>query len=157
MGKATLICAELGVDVPGRKKVPNHKNMQKLLAWSLQDETEFDSNPPEFKMVRGGGVSNNERFDVVSIQFAIHHMMSTSTRARRFFHTVSELLDIGGNLICTTIDARVVVGHLMNLGLDYHFDGANDLDTSIVVQAGAGACRITFEPEIVKRIVQSQG
>lgn len=153
--KTTLICADLGADVPGRKKASTHTKMQKLLAWSLQEESEFESNPPEFKMVRGGGISD-EKFDVVSIQFAIHYMMSTARRARRFFHTVSKLLDIGGNLICTTIDARVVVGHLMNLGLDYHFDRDDEIDTGAVVQAGAGACRISFEPEIVKRIIKSE-
>lgn len=58
-------------------------------------------------MVRGGGLGPNEKFDVVSIQFAIHYMMQTRKRARRFFRTVSELLEVGGNLICTTMDARV--------------------------------------------------
>lgn len=154
--KATLVCADLGADVPGRKKASSHKHMQKLLAWSLEEESEFESNPPDFKMVRGGGVSEKERFDVVSIQFAIHYMMSTERRARRFFHTVSELLDIGGNLICTTIDARVVIGHLLNLGLDYHFDKDGG-GGAAVVQTGAGACRISFEPEIVKRIVTYNG
>eukprot|EP00980_Cylindrotheca_fusiformis_P010109 scaffold2243_cov122-Cylindrotheca_fusiformis.AAC.25 len=155
---ATLICADLGADVPGRKKSPSHKNMQRLLAWSLKDETENETAPPEFKMFRGGGVSEKQRFDVVSIQFAIHYMMSTGKRARRFFHTVSELLDIGGNLICTTIDARVVVGHLMGLGLDYHFDcgSENGHFDKAVVEAGAGACKITIEPEIVKRILKSK-
>lgn len=153
---ATLVCADLGADVPGRKKSPSHKNMQKLLAWSVEDEADNESSTPEFKMVRGGGVSENERFDVVSIQFAIHYMMSTGQRARRFFHTVSELLDIGGNLICTTIDARVVVGHLMNLGYDFHFDSHEDGNRdNVVVEAGAGACRITFEPETVKKIIKS--
>jgi mRNA (guanine-N7-)-methyltransferase len=154
--KATLVCADLGADVPGRKKSPSHINMQKLLAWSLQDETDYETATPEFKMIRGGGVSEKERFDVVSVQFAIHYMMSTGKRARRFFHTVSELLDIGGNLICTTIDARVVVGHLMNLGLDLHFDGNDKQFDKAVVEAGAGACKITFEPDIVKRIIKSK-
>ena len=154
--KATLICADLGADVPGRKKSPNHRNMQKLLTWSLQEESEFESEQPEFKMVRGGGVSENERFDVVSIQFAIHYMMSSGKRARRFFHTVSELLEVGGNLICTTIDARVVVGHLLNLGLDLHFEKSKHNFESAVVEAGGGACKITFEPEIIKKLIASE-
>jgi len=40
---------------------------------------------PRFTKMRGGGMSPNDRFDVVSIQFAIHYMMSTAERARRFF------------------------------------------------------------------------
>jgi mRNA (guanine-N7-)-methyltransferase len=156
LSQAIFTVADLGADVPGRKKSPNHKHMQKLLTWSLQDETEYESAPPEFEMKRGGGISENDRFDVVSIQFAIHYMMSTRERARRFFHTVSELLEVGGNLVCTTIDARVVIDHLMNLGHNYHFNSDEEPEFSeAVVEAGAGACKIRFKPEIVKTIVTS--
>jgi mRNA (guanine-N7-)-methyltransferase len=131
-------------------------------------------------MVRGGGIGPDEKFDVVSIQFAIHYMMQTRKRARRFFRTVSELLEVGGNLICTTMDARVgklhrywnfsflvaypciswffftgcpVVGHLLNLGLNYHFDDDswNSLK-EVVVKVGGGACRISFDPKVVQKI-----
>lgn len=156
ISQATFTVADLGADVPGRKKSASHKHMQKLLTWSLKDEGQYESAPPEFKMKRGGGISETDRFDVVSIQFAIHYMMSTRHRARRFFHTVSELLEVGGNLICTTIDARVVVSHLMDLGLNYHFTENNEPEfKEAVVEAGAGACKIKFEPEIVKRLMES--
>ena len=153
LSKAVFTCADLGADVPGRKRSPSHKFMQKLMTWSLQNEDEYESGTPEFKMIRGGGITEKDRFDVVSIQFAIHYMLSTRQRARRFFHTVSELLEIGGNLICTTIDARVVIGHLMNLGLNYHFDGSDPEFSEAVVKAGAGACKISFTPEMVQKIV----
>ena len=152
----TFCCADLGFDVPGRLRSPNHKQMQKLLTWSIRNDDE--SRPPEFKMIRGGGIKESDRFDVVSIQFAIHYMMETKKRARRFFRTVSQLLDVGGNLILTTTDARVIVGHLMNLGLNLHFDeesGAS-LDGRPEISVGGGACRITFEPETVKTIFQNQ-
>ena len=156
LSQAIFTVADLGADVPGRKKSTEHKHMQKLLTWSLQDESLHESTPPEFKMKRGGGISEEDRFDVVSIQFAIHYMMSTRKRARRFFHTVSELLEVGGNLVCTTIDARVVIDHLMNLGHNYHFEkDVSPEFTEAVVEAGAGACKITFEPKMVKRIVMS--
>lgn len=153
--KAIFTCADLGADVPGRRKSPTHRTMQKLLTWSLEDEAKYETDPPEFKMRRGGGISEMDRFDVVSIQFAIHYMMSSGKRARRFFHTVSELLEIGGNLVCTTIDARVVIGHFMDLGLDYHFvENGSDPDfEEAVVEAGGGACKIKFEPEVVRRIL----
>lgn len=97
--------------------------MQKLLTWNLNAETSEEQKvDPVFVDEEGGGISETDKFDVVSIQFAIHYMMQTRKRARRFFHTVSSLLEIGGNLIATTIDARVVVEKLMGLGLDYHFD-----------------------------------
>lgn len=156
LSQAIFTVADLGADVPGRKKSPNHRHMQKLLTWSLEDEAEYESAPPEFKTIEGGGISEKDRFDVVSIQFAIHYMMSTRKRARRFFHTVSELLEVGGNLICTTIDARVVIDHLLNLGLDYHFNSDEEPEFSeAIVEAGAGACKIKFKPEIVKTIVTS--
>jgi len=156
LSQAIFTVADLGADVPGRKKSTKHKHMQRLLTWSLQDEVVNESAPPNFTMKRGGGITESDRFDVVSIQFAIHYMMSSKQRARRFFHTVSQLLEVGGNLICTTIDARVVIDHLLNLGHNYHFDPEVEPEfTEAVVQAGAGACKIKFEPSIVKRLLTS--
>jgi SAM-dependent methyltransferase len=157
LNKAIFTVADLGADVPGRKKSPWHKYMQKLSSWSLQDEPEYESGVPEFKMVRGGGILETDRFDIVSIQFAIHYMMSSRKRARRFFHTVSELLEVGGNLVCTTIDAREVVNRMIDLGHNFHFDGGSvkELPEQVVVTAGAGACKLRFEPEMVKRLFTS--
>lgn len=159
LDRCTFMCADLGADVPGRLRSSKKTKMQKLLSWSLQNESEFESGTPQFELVRGGGVSQSDKFDVVSIQFAIHYMMSTRKRARRFFRTVSELLEIGGNLIATTIDARVVVNHLMGLGEDLHFDSKNegeeDPDREMVVAVGADACRIRFRHKIVKRIFKA--
>ncbi len=153
--KAVFSCADLGSDVPGRFRNPRSKKLQKLLTWSLENEAPFESGEPEFNMVAGGGISLNDKFDIVSIQFAIHYMMQTGARARRFFHTVSQLLDIGGNLAFTTIDARVVVDHMMNLGHNYHFEeGKEPSFKEVVVEAGGGACRLKFEPHIVKKLLQ---
>jgi hypothetical protein len=130
--------------------------MQKLLSWSRQDESEFETNEPVFKMVRGGGILPSDKFDVVSIQFAIHYMMSSRKRARRFFQTVSELLEIGGNLIVTTIDARVVLEHMMGLGLNLHFDDSgrtnNKEQEGALVKVGGGACRLQFDADTVKKL-----
>lgn len=161
--RCTFTVADLGSDVPGRLKSSNKKRMQKLLSWSLLNESEFESETPQFKRVRGGGVNLDDKFDVVSIQFAIHYMMQTRKRARRFFRTVSELLEIGGNLIATTIDARVIVERLMDLGEDLRFDSDDDdeeeedddPDREIVVTAGAGACRVRFKKPVVKAIFKA--
>ena len=153
--KAVFSCADLGSDVPGRLRHPKAKRLQKLLTWSLEDEAPFESGEPDFKNAAGGGISQNDQFDVVSTQFAIHYMMQTGARARRFFHTVSQLLDIGGNLAFTTIDARVIVNHMMNLGHNYHFeDGKEPSFNEVIVEAGGGACRLKFEPHIVKKLFQ---
>ena len=152
--KCTLTCADLGADVPGRLKSPRCARMQKLLTWSLQNEPLSTFTDPEFREVRGGGISLQDRFDVVSIQFAIHYMMSNKKRARRFFRTASELLEIGGNLIATTIDTRVVLDHVMNLGLDLHFDDdSSEIHGALIkVSVGGGACELSFSSEVVKRI-----
>jgi mRNA (guanine-N7-)-methyltransferase len=154
---AIFSCADLGSDVPGRKKTRTSKHLQKLLTWKLSDEALLESGPPEFRMERGGGISEKDRFDIVSIQFAIHYMMQTGKRARRFFHTVSQLLEIGGNLVFTTIDARVIIEHMMNLGHDYHFEDGKDAEFSeVVVEAGAGACKLKFQPDVVKKIIEAK-
>lgn len=157
LDNAIFSCADLGSDVPGRKRTPTSKRLQKLLTWKLEDEALYESGPPEFKMEGGGGILETDKFDVVSIQFAIHYMMQTGQRARRFFHTVSQLLEVGGLLAFTTIDARVIISHMMNLGLNFHFDPDKDPDfKEVVVEAGSGACKLKFEPQIVKKILQSQ-
>jgi len=164
-GKCVFTRADLGADVPGRPKNANRGKMQKLLSWSMANEKEDEESPPVFERVEGGGVGLEDKFDVVSIQFAIHYMMQTRKRARRFFHTVSQLLDVGGNLIATTIDARVVLDHLMKTGYDLHFDvdkGTNatttptnpntEDDEHLVVSVGEGACQLKFERKTVQKM-----
>lgn len=148
-----FICADLGSDVPGRPKFSIHKGrqekMQKLLSWSLKDDQRIGD--PEFKLKKGGGLEIDEKFDVVSIQFAIHYMMSSLKRARRFFFTVSQLLEIGGNLICTTIDSRVVLELMMNTGYNFHLDDSSS-DDDLTISIGKGACELKFQREILKKI-----
>jgi len=176
--RCTFTLSDLGEDVPGRKRSSKALRMQKLLTWNLQNETsEEQGYDPTFVAKEGGGIDETDKFDVVSIQFAIHYMMSTRKRARRFFHTVSSLLEIGGNLIATTIDARVVVSKLMELGLDFHFDDM-DRHTEVdmpdneerhhngnserrvggekgaTVTVGQGVCRLKFDAETLHRVFQ---
>lgn len=80
--KCTFVCADIGSDVLGQE--------DPLLSWSI------GGNSTQLRRVPGGGVTASERFDVVSIQFAIHYMMSSPDRAHRFFRTVSDLLEVGG-------------------------------------------------------------
>ena len=145
--KASFVCADLGADVPG-----STKKRHMLETWTMNSAT-VSQEVPQFYKVRGGGISPTDKFDVVSIQFAIHYMMSSKKRARRFFKTVGSLLDIGGTLIATTIDARVIVSHLMSLGLDLtEQDKEYDEQEIVTVSVGNGACRLKFKPETVRRI-----
>ena len=176
--KCTFTLADLGEDVPGRKRAAGANKMQKLLTWTMQNESSMEKEAdPKFVALEGGGITEDEKFDVVSIQFAIHYMMQTRKRARRFFHTVSSLLEIGGNLIATTIDARVVIGKLMALGLDLHFDEFDqheevdkssneeihhngnkrrrvDDENEVTVKVGDGVCRLKFDAAVVRKVFQ---
>jgi mRNA (guanine-N7-)-methyltransferase len=177
--RCTFTLADLGEDVPGRKRSKNALRMQELLTWSIESETSDDRQyDPKFAAAEGGGISESDKFDVVSIQFALHYMMQTRKRARRFFHTVSSLLEIGGNLIATTIDARVVVEKLMGLGMDLHFDDmdlhpevdlpeneerhhngnkrrkVNNDEECAMVKVGKGVCRLKFDPEMLQKVFQ---
>lgn len=151
--------ADLGQDVPGRLRSLEDTEMQNLSTWSLHEEPRRAKGTPVFRQVPGGGIGLKDRFDVVSIQFAIHYMMKNKTRARRFFRTVSQLLDVGGILIATTMDARVVLSHLMNLGLDFYSNGATtdkqEKEEPVVISVGS-ACEIKFERRIVHQIFQEQ-
>jgi SAM-dependent methyltransferase len=147
MKRCTFTCADLGSDVPGRPKSAKHRHLQKLSTWSLQNESPNIDTDPVFEMVRGGGIEPADTFDVVSIQFAIHYMMQTKKRARRFFHTVSQLLETGGHLIATTIDARVILAHLMDMQIYFP-----DITEPATIVVGKGACRIRFEPDVLRKI-----
>jgi mRNA (guanine-N7-)-methyltransferase len=157
--KCIFTVADLGDDVPGRPKSAGRQRLQKLLSWSLAEDDE--SGDPSFKPVSGGGVQPTDKFDVVSIQFAIHYMVNTRARARRFFHTVSQLLDIGGNLVATTIDTRMVLDHMMNTGFDFHQDDIHRKDVpesngsdTVVVCVGNNACQLKFTRDTVKKIFE---
>lgn len=153
--ECVFTCADLGSDVPGRTKSSKHKRMQKLLTWSIKHDNPSEN--PNFQFVRGGGIAETDKFDVVSIQFAIHYMMSNITRARRFFHTVSQLLEIGGNLIATTIDARVVLEHMMNTGYNFHYDSVKNRDEDVIISVGNNACQLKFHSNVVEKIFHAEG
>ncbi len=89
-----------------------------------------------FTAREGGGVAESDRFDVVPTQFAMYYTMSAGERTRRFFHTVSGLLEAGGNLIATNVDERVGGKRLTGLGLDYQCDD-EDLHEDVGNEGGA--------------------
>jgi len=53
-------------------------------------------------------------FHIVSMQFALHYMFQSLTRARTFFRDLSSWLVEGGKFVATTVDANVVVELLMS-------------------------------------------
>jgi len=102
----------------------------------------------------GGGssglVNQNETFNVVSCQFALHYAMGTKERALAAFRTASEKLSVGGKLIITTVDARVALNYLMNkLGKR---KVENDRSPCSIV-LGNGGCKLTFAQEVIDKIL----
>ncbi len=56
-----------------------------------------------------------ERFNAISIQFALHYMFKTEESALTFFRNISDRLLPGGTLLITVPDANVIVRRLRNL------------------------------------------
>mmetsp|Transcript_25221 Transcript_25221/g.39023 ORF Transcript_25221/g.39023 Transcript_25221/m.39023 type:complete len:433 (+) Transcript_25221:58-1356(+) len=162
MQRAHLVWADLGADVPGGDQKLETWIMENSVSATSSNSTVVRETVPQFRKVAGGGISSTDRFDVVSIQLAIHYMMSSEERARRFFKTVGSLLDVGGMLIATTIDARVIISHLMDhLGTNIESNNGdvNDDDEELhscedllTLSVGGGACKLKFKREMLHRI-----
>ena len=101
-----------------------------------------------------GIVMENERFDIVSCQFALHYALGSRKRAVNAFKTASEKLAPGGLFVITTIDARVALNHLMNkLG-----ERTVENDTSpCEIVVGGGGCKLTFDQKIIDKILPPDG
>jgi len=61
-------------------------------------------------------LDEEDTFDCITMQFALHYMFETEGRARRFLQVVAKHLRKRGTFIATTVDARVVVEMLAGLG-----------------------------------------
>jgi hypothetical protein len=56
-----------------------------------------------------------ERFQAISIQFALHYMFKTEETALNFFRSISDRLVAGGVLLITVPDANVLIRRIRNL------------------------------------------
>ena len=93
-----LGCVNLGSD-----------NLQdgSFAVWDSQTNCWTGQNAGEAILVPG------QRFDLVSMQFAIHYnMFQSSARLIQFFQSWSSHLDEGGFFVVTTMDAQVVRNYL---------------------------------------------
>lgn len=71
LDKCVFTCADLGSDVPGRVKSAKHQRMQKLSSWSLKDDDGIGN--PKFQLLRGGGIAESDKFDVVRYVISWFH------------------------------------------------------------------------------------
>ena len=141
----TFVAADLGEDVLGAGKG--------LESWKksrhLKEARETGNEEVKFEIEAGGGVPK-DKFDVVSIQFAVHYMMQTRARARRFFKTVGDLLGMGGVIVLTTVDARVVAEEIMKLGK------TKCGEEGVTIEVGGGLCKLKFQKETIDRMFGGQ-
>ncbi|GAB5031038.1 mrna cap guanine-n7 [Nannochloropsis oceanica] len=93
----TLACADLG----GTDLVEDEVEV-----WEATED-KWDKRPL---------LDEDDTFDCITMQFALHYMFETEGRARKFLQVVATHLRKGGSFIATTVDARVVVEMLVGLG-----------------------------------------
>lgn len=79
----SFVWADLGCDVIGCGNGKKLKTWKKPRSAKYSTKWNEDERDLQFSMERAGGVQKNEKFDIVSIQMAIHYMMDTRQRARR--------------------------------------------------------------------------
>lgn len=114
-----------------------------LGARRLDDINGFDSYSSSSAMERGnwstgGRLTADDKFDVASMQFALHYMFETEQRADTFFQDVAARLRVGGVFIAVTVDALELVRLVLTRAIpDTHgpVATANPSDTSRTAHA----------------------
>jgi len=85
-------------------------------------------------------LGDNERFDLISMQFAMHYMFQTRDRLNRFFKTISKHMNTGGIFLATTVHSDEMLHRLMS-------SGASKSEFSIFDNFGVEACNVKFDPD----------
>lgn len=94
-----LICADLGTE-----SLTSVDNTLDVHTWERRDGSIYGK-----WEALSSPLSEKDKFDVASCQFAMHYMFQTSKKASHFFAEISRHLAKGGVFVATTIDSRVVV------------------------------------------------
>uniref|UniRef100_A0A7S3JZR9 mRNA (guanine-N(7))-methyltransferase n=1 Tax=Aureoumbra lagunensis TaxID=44058 RepID=A0A7S3JZR9_9STRA len=69
------------------------------------------------------GTALNRRYDVASIQFALHYVFQQESKATTFFADVAALLRPNGVLVATTVDARALCELMLTRGKQTQCNG----------------------------------
>lgn len=107
--------------------------LQLLNQWD-SDSKEWRKRPPSKTL------EATYKFDLVSMQFALHYMFQTEERANRFFQTLSQHIHVGGYFVATTVNAGKMIQHLMKAG-----PGENSF--SIKDSKNRESCQVEFDQE----------
>ena len=87
-------------------------------------------------------VQQQEKFHLVSMQFAFHYMMQSEERLRRFFESFTPHLMEGHFFVATTTDAHTMVQELSKQPPTNLETGETDI--YVVDESNRVNCRITF-------------
>lgn len=98
-----LACANIGTD---------------LLSGSTSKLNVWDANDVSRGWHMGSAFSENEHFDVCSMQFALHYMFQSEERLDTFFKSWCPQINEGGYFIATTMDSDVVLEALFEQQLE---------------------------------------
>jgi mRNA (guanine-N7-)-methyltransferase len=96
-------------------------------------------------------IHEKETFDVISIQFALHYLFQSETRALTFFQNIAKLLPPGGIFLGTIPDANVLIRNLRNSTNTTTTKADDESIKSTTVSFGNDLFRITFPPESIER------
>ncbi len=92
-----LICADIGTESLTSSTLHMH-------TWDSSGNSKWYDGIP---------LTINDKFDLVSCQFAVHYMFQSRQKAKHFLQEVSRHLKPGGLFIVTTIDSRVVTDMIL--------------------------------------------
>jgi len=88
-------------------------------------------------------LTTDTRFDLVSMQFALHYMFQSRRRAMHFFKTISQHMMTGGVFVATTVCSDEVIRRLIEAGPGKSEFSIYDDDNSEI-------CNIKFDPSFRK-------
>lgn len=100
-------------------------------------------------------LAEDQVFDVISCQFAMHYMFQSSDRAKHFFNQIQKHLRVGGRFIATTVDSRVFMELLMkHISNDTNLtDLSDDLEISVANEMQDTILQIRIENSCVRRLM----
>ena len=93
-----------------------------------------------------GFLSPDERFDAISVQFALHYLFQSEKRALSFFRNIAGRLNPGGVFLGTLPDATKIIRSIR----DKISPSSVDMESLEGVSFGNSICTVTFPSESIK-------
>ena len=101
-----LVCADLGTDVLTSSTLETYLVTSESVASSSAGQDGVEGKIIGKWSSVAGPMSNDEQYDIVSCQFALHYFFQTSEKCGTFFRNVHKHLKGGRHFVTSTIDSR---------------------------------------------------